>query len=205
MPMDVDQSEYDRDVSRETLEEFASLVKKWNPAINLVSKTSLQDLWERHFVDSLQLHKLVPEKANHCMDIGSGGGFPGIVLAIASHQSHPVRRFTLVESDQRKATFLRESARQLALNVTVISDRVESLSPQGVDVISARALAPLSKLLGWACVHLDTEGVCIFPKGATYKEELDDAKVLFDFDLDVIPSQTDQQGAILKICRIVHV
>lgn len=193
-----------QNVSRETLEEFADLVRKWNPAINLVSKTSLLNMWERHFVDSLQLHKLIPINAKTCMDIGSGGGFPGIVLAIASRTSNPLRHFTLVESDQRKATFLREAARQLALNVTVISERVETLAPQGADLLSARALAPLTKLLEWALAHLNAQGVCIFPKGTTYKEELADARELFDFDLEVIPSQTDPNGAILKICRIVH-
>jgi 16S rRNA (guanine527-N7)-methyltransferase len=195
------------DVSRETqskLEAFEQLVRKWNPAINLVSKASLSSLWSRHIVDSVQLFPHFPENAIDCLDVGSGGGFPGIVLAAIAAELHPAKRFTLVESDQRKATFLREASRQLGLVVDVKSERIELLQPAAADVLSARALAPLSNLLQTAERHLAPGGVCLFPKGESHPKEIEDAQSLFNFDCKIIPSLTDPKGVILKIHGIQH-
>jgi 16S rRNA (guanine527-N7)-methyltransferase len=196
------------DVSRETEERllrFSDLIKKWNPAINLVSKSSVADIWDRHIVDSAQIFPMLPVEAKQCLDIGSGAGLPGLVLAILSHELSADRHFSLVESDQRKCVFLREVARAIGLYVTVISDRIEKLPPHSADVISARALAPLSKLVAHAAYHLRPDGVCFFPKGEMYLQELDVARMAFSFEYEVLNSKTDLKGAILKIYGIENV
>lgn len=192
-------------VSRETVDmlvRFEHLIRKWNPTINLVSKSSLDDLWERHIVDSAQIYRHIPLDARRCLDIGSGGGLPGVVMAVISAELAPEKHFTLVESDQRKATFLREASRSLGLKIDVQASRAETLDPLGADVLSARALAPLSKLLISAQRHLSADGICLFPKGESYLQEIQDAQKLFNFECEAIQSLTDSKGAILKICGI---
>lgn len=194
------------DVSRETfaaLQAFEHLVRRWTPAINLVSKTTLPDLWARHILDSAQVFSLCPSSATSWADLGSGGGFPGIVVAILAKEMKPDLHVTLVESDLRKATFLRQAAQSLALPVAVRSNRIESLDPLNADVLSARALAPLSDLLAYADRHLAAGGVAIFPKGARYAEELAAAQENWAFDADTQQSHSDADAAILVI-RNIH-
>lgn len=194
------------DVSRETfadLQAFEQLVRRWTPAINLVSKTTLPDLWARHILDSAQVFSLCPSSATSWADLGSGGGFPGIVVAILARELKPDLHVTLVESDLRKATFLRQAAQSLALPVAVRSNRIESLDPLNADVLSARALAPLSDLLAYADRHLAAGGVAIFPKGARYAEELAAAQENWAFDADTQQSHSDADAAILVI-RNIH-
>lgn len=190
------------DVSRETMERlivFDQLIRKWNPTINLISKASMDDLWSRHIEDSAQIYQHIPLDAVKCVDIGSGGGLPGIVLAVIAKDLAPERQFTLIESDQRKATFLRQAVRTLDLNTKVLANRTEAVNPLRADLLSARALAPLSKLLATAQHHLTPKGTCLFPKGETYVQEIADARKQFVFDCDAIQSLTDPKGAILKI------
>ncbi|WP_022703710.1 16S rRNA (guanine(527)-N(7))-methyltransferase RsmG [Pseudorhodobacter ferrugineus] len=191
------------DVSRETVDRlclFEQLIRKWNPTINLVSKSSLNDVWMRHIADSAQLYKHIPDGVVKCVDLGSGGGLPGIVLAAISVDQSPERHFTLVESDQRKAAFLREAVRTLGINAAIIAQRAETLEPQGAELVSARALAPLSKLLTAAQRHLAKDGVCLFPKGENFAHEIDEAKHQFEFECKTVQSLTDPSGVIL----IVH-
>ena len=186
------------DVSRETLSallQFEQLVRRWNPAINLVSKSTLSEIWPRHILDSTQIFSLCPPKAVTWADFGSGGGFPGIVVAILAAQLKP---------DLRKATFLRQAAQTLALPVAVHSARIESLGLLQADVVSARALAPLPELLAHAHRHLAEGGIAIFPKGARYTEELAEAQKSWAFDVDVQRSQSDPDAAILVIRNIHH-
>jgi 16S rRNA (guanine527-N7)-methyltransferase len=193
-------------VSRETfaaLEEFEALVRRWTPAINLVSKTTIPQLWDRHIVDSAQLLALSPESARHWVDLGSGGGFPGLVIAIMARELRPDLQVTLVESDLRKATFLRQAAQTLGLSVTIRSERIESLAPMHADVLSARALASLSDLLAFARVHLQPNGVAIFPKGARFQEELSQARTAWAFEVDTRQSLSEGDAAILVI-RNIH-
>ncbi|MFP5478608.1 MAG: 16S rRNA (guanine(527)-N(7))-methyltransferase RsmG [Alphaproteobacteria bacterium] len=193
-------------VSRETfdtLQKFEALVRRWNAAINLVSKATLPDLWSRHIADSAQVFSLCPADAEHWVDIGSGGGFPGLVVAVLAKEQRPTLRLTLVESDLRKATFLRQAAQILALPVEVISERIESLSGLQADVLSARALAPLSDLLRYGEKHLKAGGVALFPKGARFQEELAQARVSWEFDVDMQPSLSEAGAAILVI-RNLH-
>lgn len=194
------------DVSRETfdtLKAFEAQVRRWNAAINLVSKNSLDDLWGRHIADSAQVFRLCPSKATSWVDLGSGGGFPGLVVAVLGREAKPELSVTLVEADVRKATFLRQAAQALGLNVTVLSTRIESLPPQKADVLSARALASLSELLNYADRHLRPDGSAIFPKGARYAEELAQAREAWDFDVEAIPSASDKDAAVLVV-RNIH-
>ena len=165
-------------VSRETmkrLEIFEQVILKWNPKINLVSRSSLEELWTRHIIDSIQVYRSAP-KTSTWVDLGSGGGFPGLMVAILAKDEAPDTAVTLIESDQRKSVFLRTAARECGVKVEVLSQRIEKVTPQGTQVLSARALTDLNGLLGFAARHLDVDGVALFPKGVTWKKELDEAR-----------------------------
>ncbi|MBB94717.1 MAG: 16S rRNA (guanine(527)-N(7))-methyltransferase RsmG [Rhodobacteraceae bacterium] len=190
------------DVSRETYErlnDFADLLIKWNPKINLISRASLPDLWTRHIADSIQVFRAAPP-AEHWVDLGSGGGFPGVVTAIMAAESSPDTQFTLIESDQRKAVFLRTAARTCGLQkFTVVSKRIESADPQNGDVVSARALADLSTLIGYGYRHAAPDGTMLFPKGKTWGKEVEDARAKWNFDLSAVTSEIEPEGALLII------
>jgi 16S rRNA (guanine527-N7)-methyltransferase len=192
-------------VSRETLaalQAFEAEVKRWNPTVNLVSRSSLDSLWTRHIDDSAQIFRACPPGAIKWVDLGSGGGFPGLVVAALALEHQPKLSVTLVESDQRKATFLRQTAQKLGLPVEIQAKRAESLPPQMADVVSARALAPLGDLLELANLHLKTEGVAVFPKGARHAEEAAEARRSWSFDLETLPSTSNPDAAILIIRKI---
>ena len=194
-------------VSRETeerLELLAALVRRWNPHINLVSRTSLETLETRHIADSAQVYALAPTAA-HWVDLGSGAGFPGLVCASYAAEHSPETRFTLVESDTRKATFLRSAIRELDLSAKVETKRIEALSPQNADVISARALADLPKLLGYALRHMAKGGIALFPKGETWEKEVSDARVQWSFTMKRHTSVTHPDAVILQIGDVAHV
>ncbi|MFV3076679.1 16S rRNA (guanine(527)-N(7))-methyltransferase RsmG [Niveispirillum fermenti] len=185
------------DVSRETLERlevYAAHLRKWNPAINLVSKTTLDDLWTRHLADSAQVFALLPAGTQVLVDLGSGAGFPGLVLAIMG-----VPAVHLVESDVRKAAFLREVARVTAAPATVHPVRIEVADTPPADVVSARALAELDLLLPWAHGLLKPGGACLFPKGRTAEDELTAVANSWNMQVERFPSQTDPAGTILRI------
>lgn len=195
-------------VSRETIERLRlleALVRKWNPVINLVSKGSLPDIYTRHILDSVQVYDLVELRKGHWCDMGSGGGFPGLVIAAMAKGSDHQIDITLIESDSRKATFLREAARQLDVNVRVLNTRIESVPPLAANVLSARALGSLSELCHFACRHICEGGVALFPKGANHAEEVSEALTEWSFDLKVHPSKTDAAAAILELRNIDHV
>ncbi|WP_282092786.1 16S rRNA (guanine(527)-N(7))-methyltransferase RsmG [Epibacterium ulvae] len=194
-------------VSRETFERlqiFEQTIIKWNPKINLVSKNSLTDLWTRHIQDSVQVFRSVDFSENW-VDIGSGGGFPGVVSAILAHDTSPNTKFTLIESDQRKSAFLRNAARECGININVISKRIEHVDAMCADVLSARALADLSLLFEFCERHLAKDGVALFPKGQTWKKEVDNARERWQFDCESIRSETEPKAVILKIQGIARV
>ena len=193
------------DVSRETiqnLEHFAALVTKWTPKINLIAKGSVPDIWDRHIIDSVQLYRFAPKVYEKWADLGSGGGFPGIILAILAKEKQPNAHFTLIESDQRKSTFLRTAARELRLSITVIPERIEQTAPLGADVVSARALAPLPSLLPLVGRHMRDGGICLLHKGKQAAQEVADAKNDWSFDLEDHASMTDPEARLLIIQRI---
>ncbi|WP_104019952.1 16S rRNA (guanine(527)-N(7))-methyltransferase RsmG [Roseovarius nitratireducens] len=194
-----------RDVSRETRERldlYATLIEKWNPRINLVSRASLPHLQARHFEDSAQLHALAPTPVAHWADLGSGGGFPGLVIAILAHETGSPARVTLVESDARKSAFLRTVIRETGIAATVRTERIEKMDPLAADVLSARALADLSALLGYAARHLAPGGTALFPKGATWRQELTEAQSKWHFTSRVDKSRTDPEAVILRVTGV---
>ena len=196
------------DVSRETferLEAYVALLTKWNTAINLVSPSTISQIWSRHILDSAQIYGLAPENPNIWCDLGSGGGLPALVVSIMAKDIRPGLSMTCIESDLRKATFLRTVARELDLKLTVRSERIEKAEPQSADILSARALAPLNALCGFAKRHLKPGGVAIFPKGENYRQEVHEALENWSFQLDTYPSKTHPNAVILKIGEISRV
>ena len=194
-------------VSRETvdrLEVFADLVKKWNRTINLVSKSTINEIWSRHIIDSAQLFIHKSPSANNWLDMGSGGGFPGVVLSILSAELAKDMQITLIESDQRKATFLRTAVRELSLQAEVKTVRIEDLPLIKVDVVSARAFAPLEQLLVPTEKLITSNGVAIFPKGKTWDDEIEKARRSWNFDIVAEPSITDNEARILKLWNITR-
>ncbi|MCB5199214.1 16S rRNA (guanine(527)-N(7))-methyltransferase RsmG [Loktanella sp. TSTF-M6] len=200
--MSVERRALSSDVSRETLltlEQFSALLLKWNAKINLVARSQVSDIWTRHVQDSLQLLPHIPEHCDTLTDIGSGGGFPGVVIAIAAKTQRPEMRVQLIESDQRKAAFLRTAARTFDLNVDVFAERITDTTAVRAQCVTARALAPLTDLLGFAAQLLEPSGVAIFPKGQSAPVEVATARESWQFSCDATVSQTDPDAQILVI------
>lgn len=206
-------------VSRETvqrLETYAALLAQWQQTINLVAPGTLADIWSRHFADSAQLFRLIPHGARRLVDLGSGAGFPGLVLAImagddqrggregasSTAPSHGLR-VTLVESDQRKAAFLREVSRKLGIAVDIELARIEIISTrvnvERFDVITSRALAPLPRLLEMSRPFFESATVALFLKGRDVESEVEDARKLWSFSLELVPSMTNAEARVAVI------
>lgn len=199
-----DLSLVDLDVSRETLERldvFCARLEHWSAAINLIAPAPRETLWRRHIVDSAQLFNL-RQHGETWSDLGSGGGLPAIVIAIIAHEVAPDLRFHMVESDSRKAAFLRIISAELSLNAQVHQARAERLPPLQSHTVSARALAPLEKLLGYVHRHLDPSGVALLPKGRNHASEIDAARKLWSFDLDLVDSVAEEGAKILRVSQI---
>ncbi|HCP82178.1 MAG TPA: 16S rRNA (guanine(527)-N(7))-methyltransferase RsmG [Octadecabacter sp.] len=191
-----------RSVSRETfqkLEQLSALIIKWTKSINLISPNSVAEIWDRHIVDSAQIYEIAPSNWSNWVDLGSGGGLPALVIAILDQERRPI---TLVESDQRKCLFLNTAKRELDLNLVVVNKRIESTELGSFDVMTARALAPLTDLLTYAVQYLSPEGVAILPKGARFNDELDQAAQDWQFDVTSHPSITNAESRILEVSRI---
>src|SRR5262245_13283521 len=235
-------------VSRQTLarlERYERLLRQWQPAVNLVAASTLAAVWHRHFADSAQLVNLAPA-ARTWLDLGSGAGFPGLVVAIvladpaaalaaspsgagkpgatanaaapsaptaagqganstpaAPAIARPPPRVSLVEGDSRKAAFLRTVARQSGIAVDILSTRIESLATQSklqaADVVMARALAPLDKLLGLAAPWFSPRTVGLFLKGREAAREVEAARRMWRFDSELIPSRTDALAHVVRV------
>ena len=196
------------DVSRETverLETHVALLSRWNPRINLVATSTLDEVWTRHVADSAQLWPLRPPGARLWLDLGSGAGFPGLIVAALAAERAPDLTVRLVESDTRKAAFLATVAREADLPAEVLVERWQALPPQAADVVSARALGPLTELLAASEKHRRPGGVGLFPKGETVHKELAEASVRWRFDHKLTPSRTEPRAAILEIGAIERV
>ncbi len=194
-------------VSRETQEmlgKYAEMIKKWNPSINLISRNTTKDMYERHFMDSLQVLEFTGIPLGTWVDLGSGGGLPGLIIAIDAKANSLERLVVLVEADQRKATFLREVIRTLGLNAEVIAKRIEDIPPLSAKVVSARALAPLPNLCALAARHLAVGGIAIFHKGENHSDEISSARKEWRFDLCQAQSITNQKAAILYLKDLSH-
>jgi 16S rRNA (guanine527-N7)-methyltransferase len=213
-PMQRDRFQKITGVSAATVDRLAryeALLIKWQKAINLVGPKTLTEIWERHFLDSAQFWAQTPATATSLADVGSGGGFPGLVLAAVAADEQigrpglqPPFHVHLIESDQRKATFLREAAREMGLHgaavgVTVHAKRIEAMTDLTVDVVTARACAPLSQLLAWTQPMLSRGAVGLFAKGAQAEDEI---AGVTGYRIDRIPSATDPAGCLLVVNRL---
>ncbi len=159
----------------------------------------MEDAWDRHVLDSAQIFALAPHGAKDWVDLGSGGGFPGLVIAALADELSPELRVTLVESDARKCVFLTTASRELGIRAQVINSRIEALAPARRDVISARALAPLPKLLALAEGQAGPGTICLFPKGAGAASELTEAARNWHIRHRTHPSMTDPEAVILEL------
>lgn len=193
-------------VSRETFELLkaykASLVE-WQKKFNLVSNSSLEDCWNRHFVDSAQLFKFIPKDAKTLLDFGSGAGFPAMVLAIMAKEKTPYLKISLVESIAKKTLYLNEVKKNCGLDVEILNQRIESLPHKKVDVITSRAMASLKELLKYTQAFCSEKTVCIFPKGKKYAEEIEEARKDWNFDCQIFDSETSDEGKILVIKNLL--
>jgi 16S rRNA (guanine527-N7)-methyltransferase len=195
----------DLNVSRETFEKLELLereLRRWQPIKNLVGPATLDRIWDRHIADSLQLLDLAPE-ARTWLDLGSGAGFPGLVLAIAGVERG--LKIHLVESNSRKCAFLRHITRLTGVSVAVHEARLETIIPDFIgkaDVVSARALAALTQLLDWTAPVLKTGTIGLFPKGRDAEIELTEARKKWTFEAEILPSLTDSEARILRITSI---
>lgn len=196
---------YDGDVSRETLDKlnaYAVLLSKWTQKINLIAKSTIEDIEQRHIWDSAQVY----ERGNdNWLDLGSGGGLPGVVIAILAQGEGDSLSMTLVESDQRKAVFLRTCMRELSIPLNVIDSRVEDLPPMKAGIVSARALASLTGLLDLAENQIESDTRCIFSKGANWREEVDIARRNWRFSCEATPSKTHPEAVILHLKEVKRV
>jgi 16S rRNA (guanine527-N7)-methyltransferase len=187
-------------VSRETLEKlsaYVELLSQWNRRINLVSANTMGDVWRRHILDCAQLAKHLPRQARVVVDLGTGAGLPGLVLAAMG-----VPEVHLVESDLRKSAFLREAARIMDLAVTLHSERIEKVVAFAADTVVARACAPLDQLIDYSEKFISPKTICLFLKGESAGEELAAAKAAWTLDAETIPSISDPSGVILKLSTI---
>jgi 16S rRNA (guanine527-N7)-methyltransferase len=190
-------------VSRETLarlKAYADLLTDWNSRHNLVSAASLNDAWRRHFLDSAQLATLMPPEAKTLADLGSGAGFPGLVLAELLRGRISV---TVFEATAKKCLFLKAVAQRLALPVSIQNCRIEDAAPQIFDAVTSRACAPLPKLLSYAQHFIGPNSVCLFLKGQNVGVELTEAHKSWKMRVRQIPSLTDPSGAILELRELL--
>lgn len=189
------------DVSRETLSKlqtYHDLMIKWQRRINLISPKTIDEAWERHFLDSAQLFSLLSFPEKPIFDFGSGAGFPGLVLSLMG-----ASQITLIESDQRKCVFLSEVIRQTNSTAHVFNKRIESLSKDKLaSTVTSRACASLDSLLGYAAPLLAQSGECLFLKGRGAQEEIREAQKRWTFHVEQIPSMIDSEGCILRITEL---
>ena len=192
------------DVSRETLEKFktyAALLTKWQAKINLIGPGTSGDVWQRHFLDSAQLLPLVNDGADAnpartWLDVGSGAGFPGLVLALLGEN------VILVEPSAKRAAFLRQVIRDLGLKSEVMCEKIEKTRPFQVDIVTARALAEIDQLLAWGAPFLGENGEMWLLKGAKAEEELTSAHKHWNMTEEIFPSRTDVTGKVIRLSNI---
>ena len=180
---------------------YIDTLKKWQKAVNLVSNASLNDVWNRHIVDSAQLFPYIPETARVLVDFGSGAGFPAVVLAILNKNNHgPLNQIILIESDTKKCLFLKEVSRILNLPVQILNQRIEALQNISADVITARGLSDTDTLLKLSRPFLKPSTICLFLKGKTAAQEIQNITV--PCHIEKIKSITNSDSSILKITEV---
>ncbi len=191
--------------AEQDLRQFSQMVLKWNQHINLISRASEAEIWDRHILDSAQIWPISPDTAKVWADIGSGGGLPGIVVAVLAKFLRPEMNVVLIESDRRKAAFLTQAAKALSLRCDVRAARIESIDDLRADVVSARALGSLALLLALGKRISSDSAVFIFPKGERVAEEIALARRDWRFNLSQTSSITNPAASLLKITDLHHV
>jgi len=188
------------DLAISRLKRYAEILLEWNTRLNLVSAGSLGDLWHRHIFDSAQLAELIPEQSRTLIDIGSGAGFPALVVA-ALLQSRGGFHVTMIESIEKKCAFLRAAAdtMELGSRVTIQRSRAEDLTGMVADVVTARAVASLEVLLSYAQRFTGKSTLCLFPKGRTAADELTQARRSWRIEAELIPSRSDPESSIVAV------
>lgn len=187
-------------VSRETLarlETFVDLLALWNRRINLVGANTMGDVWRRHMLDCAQLFRLLPPAARVVVDLGSGAGLPGLVLAAMG-----VSEMHLIESDLRKAAFLREAARVMEVRVALHPERIERVAGLAADAVVARACTNLVQLIEYSDKFLSNRTVCLFLKGAAAASELAAARATWSMSAEILPSLSAPTGGIVKLAAV---
>jgi 16S rRNA (guanine527-N7)-methyltransferase len=187
-------------VSRETHERFSrfhDLLIRWQNKINLISPDTVNDIWNRHILDSLQLANFISDRSKKIVDMGAGAGFPGLILAIYGYEN-----VTLIESDAKKISFLKEASRITSTVVSLEHKRLEEVKLSSPDFILARACSELSSLLEYASLFISHETTCLFHKGKNYSKEIEDANEEWQFDHTLLPSVTSDQGVIVQLSQV---
>lgn len=190
-------------VSRETmsrLEAYVRLLAAWNARVNLVGRNTIGEVWLRHILDSSQLFPLLPRRARRIIDLGTGAGLPGLILAIMG-----VPEVHLVESNKKKANFLAEAISLTGAPARLHAQRSEAMKRESFDIVTARALAPLPDLLAFAEPFIGPNTVCLFHKGQGVAAELTEAAKGWNMAVERLPSATDKSGTILKLERVSRV
>ena len=193
-------------VSRETMDDFEIyrlLLTKWAKQINMVGTSTLNHFWERHILDCAQLLPILGPRARTIADFGSGAGFPGLILAALLKNSGDNSHVTLVEASGKRCGFLREAARALRVNVGIIQDKIEHVTPFAVDVVTARAFAPLNKLLGYAHPWAELGARIVLLKGEDVQQELEQASTNWAFQSRINTSVTDSRGCVVEVLDLM--
>lgn len=199
------------EISRETLAiltAYEALLRLWQKKINLVAPGTVDQIWHRHFADSAQILRYAPPTAATWLDLGSGAGFPGLVIAIMLAEKAPATRVTLLESDQRKAAFLAEVARRTGVPVEIEVARIENAATQAsistAEIVSARALAPLNRLFELGEPYFSPTTTGLFLKGREVGREIAAAETDWSFAVDLHESLTDRQGRVAVITALAR-
>ena len=189
--------------AKKLLESYMLLIKKWQKAVNLVSNTEINSLWERHILDSAQVFFEIPKEARILIDMGSGGGFPAVVVAILNKvlNGH-LTKIILIESDNKKSIFLKEVSRILDLNLIVLNERIERIKGISADVITARALASTDMLLEWGREFYKNDTIFLFLKGKLVDDEL--SLIPYSCNISKLNSKIDKDGCVLKITEVAY-
>ena len=196
-PLDILLKESEKDIYV-----YIDMLKKWQKAVNLVSNSSLQDVWNRHIVDSAQLFPLIPLSAKTLADMGSGAGFPALVLAILNkNHQRSLKEIILIESDLKKCLFLKEVVRSLSLPVQILNQRLETVQNLQADVITARGLADVQTLIKWARPMIEPNTICLFLKGENVQKEIPQEPL--PYKIEKIKSITNSNSFILKITEVL--
>lgn len=192
-------------VSRETLSalhEFQNDLLVWSKKINLIAPSTEAESWNRHIVDSAQLLEVQRLTNGMWCDLGSGGGLPALVVGIIQKEISPQTKTLMIEADKRKSAFLTLMSKKFDLNASILPSRIETAEPQNADVVSARALSDLTKLLDYVYMHMKPGGHAVLLKGRNYENEIKPSQEKWDFDIELHASYTDIEARILRISNL---